>query len=167
MFRGRLMCCRCEARIAASPASAMRYRKALSGSGEIEQPLPRVRVVNHGSYGYRQFNRLAVASGTIAPLAVAAALRCVLGVVSEMQQRVVVLARAQDHIAAPPAIAAARSSARNVLLSAKREAAVPAIARLDGDDYFVYEHNEPDSGPETGLAKNGEPAGRAVSSARR
>jgi hypothetical protein len=49
-----------------------------------------------------------------------------------------------DHrdIAAATAVAAAGASARDVLLAPKSQAAVAAIARFDGDSYFIYKHKK-------------------------
>src|SRR5579884_1096757 len=54
-----------------------------------------------------------------------------------MEQRVVVLAGPQNHVAAAPAVAAAGAAPRNVLLPPERETAIAAIARLDSDYGFI------------------------------
>jgi hypothetical protein len=58
-----------------------------------------------------------------------------------MQQRIAVDGGNHRDIAAIAAIAAAGSAARDVLLAPEREAAIAAIARLNGDDYFIYEQS--------------------------
>ncbi len=70
------------------------------------------------------------------------ALRRVFRIEAEMQQRVVM--RAGDHgdVAAAPAIAAARSPARHILLAPERQTAVAAIPGLYADSYLIYEHGE-------------------------
>ena len=69
-------------------------------------------------------------AGAVAALAVPAALGLVLGVETEMEQRVVVLAGDQYDVAAAAAVAAARTAARDKLLPPERQAAVAAVAGL-------------------------------------
>jgi hypothetical protein len=97
-------------------------------------------IIDNGANRNRQFNIMAVASGSIAPLALPAALRFVLRVVPEMKQGVVMFAGNQDDIAAPASIAAARPASRNVLLAAERKASITAVAGLHLDDNFINEH---------------------------
>ena len=75
-------------------------------------------------------------------LAVPAALRFVLGVETEMQQRVYLAVGDQEHVAAPAAVAAARPAAGNVFFPAERETAVAAVPRFDQDARFVDEHRK-------------------------
>ena len=70
----------------------------------------------------------------------ASALRLVFRIKAEVHQRIVALARFHDHIAAIAAIAAGRSSPRNVLLPAESEAAVAAIPSFYSDCGFIDEH---------------------------
>lgn len=97
-------------------------------------------IIDDGANRDRQFDIMAVAPGSIAPLAMPAALPFVLRVVPEMQQGVVMLAGDQDDIAAAASIPTARPTSRNVLLAAERKASVTAVAGLHLDDYFIYEH---------------------------
>jgi hypothetical protein len=81
-------------------------------------------------------------AGSIAALAMAAALRMVLRIEAEMQQRVVVFARNQDYIAAAATVTTAGAAARHKLLAPEREATVAAITRFYGNDNFVDELQE-------------------------
>jgi hypothetical protein len=56
-----------------------------------------------------------------------------------MKQRIAVDGGNHGDVAAVSAVAAAGAAARDELLPPEGEAAVTAIARLDGDDYFIYE----------------------------
>src|SRR5215469_2434051 len=68
------------------------------------------------------------------------ALRRVLGVESEMQQRVVMLARHHLDVAAASPIATARPAPRNVLLAPERKTAVAPVSRLHADSDFIDKH---------------------------
>ena len=69
-----------------------------------------------------------------------AALRLVLGVVAEMNQRVVALARLHDDVAAASAVAARGAPARHKLLAPEGHAAVAAVAGLHADFGFIDKH---------------------------
>src|ERR1019366_2571778 len=60
---------------------------------------------------------------------------------TEMDQRIVALARFHPDVAALAAIAARRPAARNVLLPPERHAAVAAIASLHSNFGFIDEHD--------------------------
>jgi hypothetical protein len=68
-----------------------------------------------------------------------AALGFVFGIKTELDERVLVLGGNQEDIAAPATVTAAGTAARNVLLAAKGQAAVAAIAGLDQNASFVDE----------------------------
>jgi hypothetical protein len=70
---------------------------------------------------------------------VASPLGFVFGVVAELQERILVFGRNQHHVPAAPAIAAARTAPRDILLPAKGQATVAAIAGLHQDSSFVQE----------------------------
>ena len=61
-------------------------------------------------------------------------------IVAIPQQRVVVWVRLHKDVAAVSAIAARRSASRNVLLPAKSDAAVAAVAALHYDFGFINKH---------------------------
>lgn len=89
---------------------------------------------------------MSVTTRTIAAFAMPASLCLVFGIEAKMQECVVMLARSKDDVPAPPSVPAAWTTARNELLAAKREAAVPAVAGFDLDLNFVDEHgNERES----------------------
>jgi hypothetical protein len=68
------------------------------------------------------------------------ALSGVFGVEAKMQERIVVLACNENHIAAVAPIAATRAAAGNIFLAAECEATVPAVTGFDGDNYLIDEH---------------------------
>src|SRR4051812_11953404 len=103
--------------------------------------LATLKVIDDGANGNLQNDVVASLPGAVRAFAVAAALRIVLGIEAEVDQRVVRLARFHDDVAAAPAIAAARSTARNELLPAEGNAAVAAVAGLDADFRFINEHS--------------------------
>jgi hypothetical protein len=74
----------------------------------------------------------------IAALAVASALRFVFGIEAEVKKRVVVLAGGHDDVAAAPAVAAARTAARDEFLAPERKTPVAAVAGFDQNPDFVY-----------------------------
>ena len=104
------------------------------------QHLAGLPVVNDGSDGRGDVDRCAFAALAIAAFAVTAALGFMFGIEAEMQQRVVVLAGDQDHVAAVAAVAAAGTAAGNEFLAPERKTAVAAVAGFDGDYDFVDKH---------------------------
>jgi hypothetical protein len=70
----------------------------------------------------------------------ASALRGMLGIEAKLQQRILMAARDESDIAAAPAIAAARTAARDVLLAPEREAAVAAVPCLHRYFSFIDQH---------------------------
>ena len=140
MLGGRLMRGGGEVLVAASSPAAVRDGEPVARLREIVQQLARVGVVDDGSHRHRQLDRRAVAPGAIAAFAVPASLGGVLGIEAEVQQRVVVLARDHHHVAAAPAVAAARAPARHIFLAPERKTTVAAVARLHADSDFINEH---------------------------
>src|SRR5258708_1192219 len=78
--------------------------------------------------------------GGFVALAMGSGLGLVLGVETERKKRVLVLAGDEINIAAAAAIAAARTSARDILFAAKSQTAIAAVAGLYVDPDFVNEH---------------------------
>ena len=117
-----------EARVASPAAAALRDDKAVAGVGEIVQQLAGLGVVDDGADRSGDLDRFAFAALAVAAFAVTAALGFMLGIETEMQQRVVVLAGDHGDVAAAAAVAAAGAAARDVFLAAKRQAAVAAVA---------------------------------------
>jgi len=141
-----------ETGIAAPAFSPTSNQKAIACVSEIVQLLTGIGVIDYGADRHFQVDRFAFLAGTIAALAVTAALRFVFGIEAEMQQRIDVLAGDHIYVAAAPAIAAAGTAAWNILLAAERQAAVAAVARLNVDFGFVDKHGrtKKTAGPETG-----------------
>jgi hypothetical protein len=71
---------------------------------------------------------------------VASALGLVFRIKAKLEQRVLMFISHKDYVAAAAAIAAARAAARDVLLPAKGQAAVAAIAGFDQNSDFIDEH---------------------------
>ena len=113
---------------------------ALAIVGEIVQHFAGSDVVNHRADRHRDLEGVAFAPGAIAAFAVTSAFGLVLGVETEMEEGVVMLARDEDDVAAAAAVAAAGAAAGNELLAPERKNAVAAVAGLHVDSYFVDEH---------------------------
>jgi hypothetical protein len=71
---------------------------------------------------------------------VTSALRLVLGVEAEVDERVVALAGFHEDITTTSAVSAARSTAWNKLLSPEGHAAVAATTGGNANFCFIYEH---------------------------
>ena len=112
----------------------------LVGLLEIVDQLAGFGVVERGADGHLQRDGAAVLAGAVRSHAVLAALRFVLGVEAEMNQRVVALAGFHQDVAAASAVAARRAAARHELLAAEGHAAVAAVAGFDANFDFVDEH---------------------------
>jgi hypothetical protein len=80
------------------------------------------------------------ASGPITPFTMTATLSRMLWIESEVQQRIVMLARDQDYIPAAAAITSARASARDKLLPPEGETAVAPVSCFYGNTNFINEH---------------------------
>ena len=119
-----------EILIAAAPASTLRDEDALSWHGKIGDGFAGLFVVSERADGNEQDHVRAGVAGAVRSFAVAAAIGFEFAVVAVAQKRVVVRICFDVDIAAVPAVAAGRSAARDVLLPAKRDAAIAAIARL-------------------------------------
>ena len=74
-----------------------------------------------------------------------AALRLVLGVVAEMDQRVVALRADHEDIAATAAVAARGTAAGNEFFAPEGHAAIAAVASLDANFCFINEHSQPEN----------------------
>ena len=129
--------------IAAPAAPAARRSKLLARLGEIEKLLARIRVENHRAHGNFQNRVFARASVAIGSFAVPPALGAKFAVVAVAQQRVVVRIRFDHDVAAVAAVAARWPASRDVLLPAKRDAAIAAVAALHQDFGFINKHKSP------------------------
>src|SRR3954447_18213334 len=121
------MCGSRKTRVSASASAAVSDRECLPRACEINDFFAGVGIVNHRPDRHRHFYVLAFAAGAIAAFAMAAPLRVVLRVVSQMKECVRVFARQENNITAPAAIAAARTTSGNTLLAPERKTAVTAI----------------------------------------
>jgi transketolase N-terminal domain/subunit len=100
-------------------------------------------VVERGADGDLQDDGVAVESGAVGAHAVLAALALVLGVIAEVDQRVVALRADHDDIAAAAAVAARWTAAGHELFAPEGHAAVAAVAGLDANFCFIDEHGKP------------------------
>src|SRR6266567_419834 len=100
-----------------------------------------VGVVNNRSDWNFQQNIVAFAPRFVRSFAVAPALGFVFRIETEMNQRVVTLARFHNHVAALAAVAAGRPSAGHELLPAERKASVASVPSLYPNCGFINEHN--------------------------
>ncbi len=132
-----------EAGVAASAAPALGHDEAVAGNREIVQLFAGFGIVDDRANGGGNFLRSTVVPGLVAAFAVASALRFVLGIEAEVQQRIVVGAGDHGHVAAAAAIAAAGSAARHEFLATEREAAIAAVAGFHGNDDFIDKHEKP------------------------
>src|SRR5579885_1571621 len=116
MLRRRLMRGGGEVLIAPAATPAFGDNEPVADACEIVQHLASVVVVDDRPHRHRHLNRSSVATGPIAALAMPAPLGRMLGIESEMEEGVVMLVSEKDDIAAVPAVAAARSTTRDVFL---------------------------------------------------
>src|SRR5580658_6933606 len=121
---GSLMRGRGEVLITAPATAAASNDEPFAGLREIVQLFAGVVVVDDGPNRHGNIFRRPVAAGALAAFAVPSSLGFMLGIETEMQQRVVVFARDKNHIAAVPAIAAAGSATRDKFLAAERQTAI-------------------------------------------
>src|ERR1019366_9136891 len=142
MFRGRLMDRRGEVLVAAPAFAALGHTESFARMGEIVDTLAGGFVVDYRAHGHLDFQRLALGAGALAAFAVAPALRLVFRVEAELEQRIGVLARHHDDVAAATAVAAARTAPRDILLPAESQATVAAVAGLHEYSYFIYKHRK-------------------------
>src|SRR5579872_4140517 len=140
MFGGRLVSRRGEVLIAPAASAAARDHERIARGCEIVEQFACRLVVDQRPDRNGQLDGMSLAAGLVAAFAVTAALGLVLGIKTEMEQRVVVVARFHDDVAAAAAVAAARTSPRNEFLATERETAVAAVAGLHENSDFVYEH---------------------------
>jgi hypothetical protein len=139
MFRWGLVRRRSESRIAAPSSTAASDSAALSRSRKVEHLLARLSVVNDSAYWDRHLNRRSVVSRSVAAFTMPAALSRMFRIEPQVEQRVVVLARNQDNIAAVSTIAATRTATRHIFFAPKREAAVTAVASFYRDCDLIDE----------------------------
>src|SRR5690242_14085693 len=113
MFARSLMRWRGEVLVAASAAAAARNHDPLIRPGKVVHQLAGLIVKERSAHRHLQHQIFAFTPGAVRALAVPAALRFVLGIEPEVNQRIVALARLHDYVAAAPAIAARWAAARH------------------------------------------------------
>ena len=129
-----------ESRISPPSPASLCYCETLARNGEIVDLLTCLLAVDDGTYRYRHFDAGAVTSLAIAAFAVTAALGGVLGIESEVEQSVVMLAGVHHYVAAAAAVTATGTTVRHVFLTAERENAISAVAGLHFDTNFIDKH---------------------------
>src|SRR6185295_4147835 len=98
-------------------------------------------VLHDGSRGHREDEVLPGRAVTLCPASMAATLRRVMAPSAKRREIPQVRIRDQHDVAAAPAVAPIRPSARHVGLAAEAHAAVPAASGLHLDRYPVIEHD--------------------------
>ena len=131
-----------EARVAATAAAAFGDDEALSRLGEIEQLLAGVGIVHDGADRDGNLDRSPSRPVRLLPSPWRPRSAECSGLKRKCKQGIVVRIGDHDDIAAASAIATAWSASRDVFLATECEAAIAAIAGLNFDFYFVYEHAE-------------------------
>src|SRR5262249_40196723 len=132
-----------EAGVAAATAGAASHQHALTGLGQVSEPLPRVAVGNYRTEGHPEDRILAGGAVLVRALAVLPTLGGVVAVIVEGEER------GDGGIGlekdAPPvaSVSTVRAAAGNELLSAEADAARTPVAALDEDVDFVDEHQRP------------------------
>jgi hypothetical protein len=107
---------------------------------EIEELFAGVGIENYGTDRNLQDHLVCRRAVAIRTFSMAAASGFEFAIVAVAKERVVVRVRFDVNIAAVSAIATRWAAARDVLLPAKREAAVAAVAGLHHDFRFVSKH---------------------------
>src|ERR1700693_1221896 len=145
MFAWRLVPRTHKMRIAVSAAAAPTLRRfpALASFGEIKKLLTAVCVKNHRAYRDFQHSFFARSAVAVRAFAVATAFRLKFAIVAIAQQRVVMRICFDINIAAMPAVAAGRPAARDILLPAKRDAAIATATGFYRNFRFICKHKSP------------------------
>src|SRR5579859_6423920 len=100
-------------------------------------------IVENGSNRDLQGDVSALGAGFVGAFAVASTAGLVLGIETEVDERVVALAGFHPHIAAPAAVAARGPATGDKLLAPEGHASVAAVAGFDFNPCFVNEHVGP------------------------
>src|SRR5580704_6356884 len=129
--------------VSATAAPALGRPPALTSFGEIKKLLTAVRIKHHRAHGNFQYSVFARSAVTIRAFAVTSALRQKFAIVAITQQRIVMRIRFDINIAAMPAISTGRATSRDVLLPAKRDAAIAAATGFYRNLSFICKHESP------------------------
>src|SRR5581483_1913002 len=124
--------------VAAPADPAARHDEAGVRGIQVGKLLAGVGVVDDGALGHFQHQVGPVLAEHIFAAAVAAALGLVFALVVEIQQRGEVRVYLQEDAAAVPAVAAIGAAVGHLLLAAKGDHAVAAVARLHLNLGFIY-----------------------------
>jgi hypothetical protein len=112
------------------PRPPLAMTKLLVRLLEVVDQFAGLHVVERSAHRHLQRNGAAVEPGAVRAHAVLAALRLVLRVIAEVDQRVVAIGRLHNHVAAAPAVAARWAPPGHKLLPPEGHAAVAAVAGL-------------------------------------
>jgi hypothetical protein len=118
----------------------VRYKEPLARRGEVRDGLIRLRIEYHRAYRNEEHHVFARLPAAIGTFAVTAAVGFELAVVAITQQRVVVNVGFQINARAVAAIAAGRTTTRDIFFAPKSHAAVAAMASLYEYFCFISEH---------------------------
>ncbi len=127
-------------RVAKSSAAAARREPARAVLIQVRQQIVRARIKNLGSDRHAHDRVGSFAPGSVAALAVQAAAGNVLGVVTQVQERVHRLVGDNPDVATAPAVAPRRTAARDKFFAAKSSHAVTAVATADANLGAINEH---------------------------
>jgi hypothetical protein len=114
--------------------------KPLARLGEIEHLLRGFRIEYLRTYGNFDDDGFAVFSKPVRTFPMVAAFRFVLGVISEMEQRIESLVCFHPYISPDSSIAAGWPPTRHEFLAAKRSDAVPTVSGFNFYLRSIYEH---------------------------
>src|SRR6202011_1826088 len=126
-------------RVAEAAIAALREHEFLAERGEVMDQRFAILVENLRADRHLEHDRLAVGAMAVLAHAVGALLRLEVLLIAGIDQGVQSIARFADPVAAAAAIAAAWSAELDILLAAKRHAAVAAVAGADIDFCLIEE----------------------------
>jgi hypothetical protein len=129
-----------EILVATAAASALRDKDALSRFGKIGDGFAGFFVVSERADGNLQNHIAAGVAGAVGAFAVAAAVGFEFAIVAVAEESVVVGIRFEINAAAVAAVAARWAAPRHVFFTAKRDAAVAAVAGLHQYFCFINKH---------------------------
>jgi len=128
-----------EVLVAASAASAARNHHGVTRPRELTQPLPAVRVVDHGAEGDSDLDILAGPAIAVATLPVRAVGSADFLQMFDVEERPQTRVGQQGDVPTATSVAAGGPTEGDVLLAAKGDAAIAAITGLDPDHALVNE----------------------------
>jgi hypothetical protein len=129
-----------EACVAPTAAATRSYLNTVADGGEVRQQIPGCRVVDLGTWRYRNLDSLTRLSVAIAALAVRPAFRPEYLPLAHMAEVREVGVGHQNDVTTRTPVAAARPALRDVLLAPEGHAPTPSVAGLNAHFYRVAEH---------------------------